>query len=55
MEEAAIKSHLPKIAADQMRTILTEVVQSRNWQLEDSYKITEGNNKQLLQLTDNDG
>jgi hypothetical protein len=41
VEEAAIKSHLPKIAADQMRTILTEVVQSRNWQLEDSYKITE--------------
>ncbi len=38
---AAIKSHLPKTAADQMRTILTEVVQSKNWQLEDSYKITE--------------
>jgi hypothetical protein len=41
VELAAIKSHLPKIAADQMRTILTEVVQSKNWQLEDSYKITE--------------
>ncbi len=41
VEMAAIKSHLPKIAADQMRTILTEVVQSKNWQLEDSYKITE--------------
>jgi hypothetical protein len=47
VEIAAIKSHLPKIAADQMRTILTEVVQSRNWELEDSYKITEGNNKAL--------
>jgi xanthosine utilization system XapX-like protein len=41
VEIAAIKSHLPKIAADQMRTILTEVVQSKNWQLEDVYKITE--------------
>ena len=47
VEMAAINSHLPKIAADQMRTILTEVVQSRNWELEDSYKITEGNNKAL--------
>lgn len=47
VEIAAIKSHLPKIAADQMRTILTEVVQSRHWELEDSYKITEGNNKAL--------
>lgn len=47
VEIAAIKSHLPKIAADQMRTILTEVVQSRNWELEDSYKITEVNNKAL--------
>ncbi|MGI8636502.1 MAG: DUF4230 domain-containing protein [Segetibacter sp.] len=45
VELAAIKSHLPKIAADQMRTILTEVVQSKNWQLEDSYKITGEYNK----------
>jgi uncharacterized membrane protein YeaQ/YmgE (transglycosylase-associated protein family) len=42
VEIAAIKSHLPKIAADQMRTLLTEVVQSKNWQIEDTYKITEG-------------
>lgn len=52
VEIAAIKSHLPKIAADQMRTILTEVVQSKNWQLEDTYKITEvhtnNDNNQLL-------
>jgi hypothetical protein len=41
VELAAIKSHLPKIAADQMRTLLTEVVQSRNWQLENTYKINE--------------
>lgn len=47
VEIAAINSHLPKIAADQMRTILTEVVQSRNWELENSYKITEVNNKAL--------
>jgi len=47
VELAAIKSHLPKIAADQMRTILTEVVQSKNWQLEDSYKITGEPNKTI--------
>ncbi len=47
VEIAAIKSHLPKIAADQMRTILTEVVQSKNWQLEDSYKINEEHSKAL--------
>jgi hypothetical protein len=47
VEVAAIKSHLPKIAADQMRTLLTEVVQSKNWQLEDTYKITEEHNKLL--------
>jgi hypothetical protein len=48
VELAAIKSHLPKIAADQMRTILTEVVQSKNWQLEDSYKITQENSNSLI-------
>ena len=47
VELAAIKSHLPKIAADQMKTMLTEVVQSRNWQLENPHKITEGNNKAI--------
>ncbi|MEO6584207.1 MAG: DUF4230 domain-containing protein [Ferruginibacter sp.] len=41
VENAAIKSHLPKIAADQMRMLLTEVVQSKNWQIEDIYKISE--------------
>lgn len=45
VEIAAMKSHLPKIAAEQMRTLLTEVVQSKNWQIEDIYKITEGDNK----------
>jgi xanthosine utilization system XapX-like protein len=42
VELAAIKSHLPKIAADQMRTLLLEVVQSKNWKLENTYKITAG-------------
>jgi hypothetical protein len=45
VEVAAMKSHLPKIAADQMRTLLTEVVQSKHWQLEDTYKINEANSK----------
>jgi len=45
VELAAIKSHLPKIAADQMRTLLTEVVQSKNWQLENTHKIMEGERK----------
>ncbi len=41
VEKAAIRSHLPKIAADQMRMLLTEVVQSKNWKIEDIYKISE--------------
>jgi len=34
VELAAKNSQLPKIAADQMRILLTEVVRSKNWQLE---------------------
>jgi hypothetical protein len=45
VEAAAMKSHLPRIAADQMRTLLLEVVQSKNWQLENIYKITESEAK----------
>ncbi|TKK71706.1 DUF4230 domain-containing protein [Ilyomonas limi] len=45
VEVAAMKSHLPRIAADQMRTLLLEVVQSKNWQLENIYKITESEAK----------
>ena len=45
VELAAMKSHLPKIAADQMRTLLMEIVQSKNWQLENIYKITESEAK----------
>jgi len=52
VETAAINSNLPQIAADQMRTILTEVVQSRNWQLEDSYKITDIGHKRLTSATE---
>ncbi len=40
VEISAIKSHLPQIAADQMRTILLEVLESKNWRLENTYKIT---------------
>lgn len=50
VESAAIKSHLPKIAADQMRMLLTEVVQSKNWQIEDTYKINGDSNKSPVQL-----
>ena len=39
VEIAANNSNLKKIAAEQMRTLLTEVVQSNKWMLEDSYKI----------------
>ncbi len=45
VEAAAIRSQLPRIAAEQMRTILIEVVESKNWQLENSYKITGGRNE----------
>lgn len=34
VELAALNSHLAKIAADQMRILLSEVVRSKNWQLE---------------------
>lgn len=40
VEIAALNSNLKKIAAEQMRTLLTEVIQSNKWTLEDSYKIT---------------
>ncbi len=43
VEISAIKSHLPRIASEQMRTILIEVVESKNWHLENTYKITEVN------------
>lgn len=39
VEMAAINSNLPKIAADQMRTLLLEVVKSKNWELENIEEI----------------
>ena len=39
VEAAALKSHLPKIAADQMRMLLTEVVHSKQWNLQNVEKI----------------
>lgn len=40
VEQAALKSHLPEIAADQMRLLLSEVVQGKQWRLEGMEKIT---------------
>ena len=42
IEEAALKSDLRKIAAEQMRTMLTEVIVSKDWQLEGSEKLPKG-------------
>lgn len=40
VEMAAMKSNLPKIAAEQMRTLLLEVVKSKHWELENAEEIT---------------
>lgn len=42
IEEAALKSDLRKIAAEQMRTLLTEVIVSKEWQLEGADKLPSG-------------
>jgi hypothetical protein len=47
VEAAALKSDLPRMAAEQMRTMLTEVVQSKQWQIENILKVTAGNGKAL--------
>lgn len=39
--EAAKKSHLPEVAAEQMRTLLTEFLDTKNFALENPSKITE--------------
>ena len=39
VEDAALKSHLPTIAADQMRLVLNEVVQGKQWNIEGLEKI----------------
>ncbi|MBW8361108.1 MAG: DUF4230 domain-containing protein [Kaistella sp.] len=43
--EAAKKSHLPEVAAEQMRMLLTELLEGKNFFLENSSKITEGKNR----------
>lgn len=43
--EAAKNSHLPQVAADQMRTLLTELLQGKNWQIENPALISQ---KELL-------
>lgn len=42
--EAAKKSHLPEVAAEQMRTLLTELLDTKNFFLENPEKITESKN-----------
>lgn len=44
--EAAKKSHLPEVAAEQMKMLLTELLSTKNYVLENPFAITE-NNKQL--------
>lgn len=41
VQEAALKSHLPQTAAEQMQMLLTEMVHSQNWILAEDYKIME--------------
>lgn len=42
IEEAALKSDLSKIAAEQMRMLLTEVIVSKDWKLEGYDKLPKG-------------
>ncbi|HAI80562.1 MAG TPA: hypothetical protein DCL65_05965, partial [Chryseobacterium sp.] len=42
--EAAKKSHLPEVAAEQMRTLLTELLAGKNFVLENPFKIAETKN-----------
>lgn len=46
--EAARASHLPKAAAEQMQMLLTELLSSKNFILENPSKILEAQNKPLL-------
>lgn len=43
--EAAKKSHLPQVATDQMKMLLTELLQGKNWQIENASLISQ---KELL-------
>lgn len=42
VEQAALQSDLPKIASEQMKLMLTEVIQSKSWQIEGVDKLPEG-------------
>ena len=42
--EAAKKSHLPEVAAEQMRTLLTEILAGKNYLLENASAISESKN-----------
>lgn len=50
--EAAKKSHLPEVAAEQMQMLLTELLAGKNFILENSSKISES--KKLIGFTSND-
>ena len=50
--EAAKKSHLPEVAAEQMQMLLTELLAGKNFILENSSKISES--KKLIGFTPND-
>ncbi|WP_169463269.1 DUF4230 domain-containing protein [Kaistella palustris] len=43
--EAAKKSHLPEVAAEQMRTLLTELLEGKNFFLENPAQISESKNQ----------
>lgn len=43
--EAAKKSHLPQVATDQMKMLLTELLQGKNWRIENASLISQ---KELL-------
>lgn len=43
--DAAQRSHLPQVAAEQMRTLLTELLDTKNFSLENAYAIEDAKNK----------
>lgn len=47
IEQAAMQSDLPRIAAEQMRMMLTEVIESKKWKLDNSQKLPSGQKPKL--------
>lgn len=39
VEKAAMESEMPRIAKDQLRTLLTEVIKSKDWKIEDNQQL----------------